>query len=55
MTVDLYRPSLEGRRIVFAATGLTAGAHTLTVTVLETKNAGSSGTRVDVDAFLVLN
>jgi hypothetical protein len=53
--VDLYNATLQGRRIVFAATGLTDGPHTLTVTVLGLKNAASSGFRVDIDAFAVLN
>ena len=43
-----------GRRIVFAATGLSNTAHTLQLTVLGTKNPASSGFRVDVDAFAVL-
>jgi hypothetical protein len=54
-TVDLYNATLQGRRIVFAATGLTPGQHTIEVRVLGTKNAASSGFRVDVDAFGVLS
>ena len=47
--------SLLGRRIVFAATGLSNTAHTLQLTVLGTKNPASSGVRLDVDAFTVLS
>jgi hypothetical protein len=46
---------LQGRRIVFAQTGLTNTTHTIEITVLGTKNAASSGTRVDIDAFAVLS
>jgi hypothetical protein len=53
--VDLYHTTLQGRRIVFAATNLSDGPHTIEVTVLGTKNAASSGFRVDIDAFAVLN
>jgi hypothetical protein len=53
-TVDLYAASLQARKSVFVANGLDpAASHTLEVRVLETKNAASSGTRVDVDAFVV--
>jgi hypothetical protein len=38
-----------------SVTNLTSGAHTLEVKVLGTKNAASTGTRVDFDAFAVLN
>jgi hypothetical protein len=54
-TVDLYNATLQQRKSVFVANGLDpAVGHTLEVKVLGTKNASSSGTRVDVDAFVVL-
>jgi hypothetical protein len=54
-TVDLYTATLQPRKAVFVANGLNPGAsHTLEVRVLGTKNASSSGTRADVDAFVVL-
>jgi len=54
-TVDLYASTSQPRKVVFSKAGLdpTAG-HTLTVRVLGTKSASSSGTRVDVDAFVAL-
>ena len=52
--VDLYSATLQGRRIVFAANGLAAGQHTIQIRVLGQKHSASSGTRVDVDALLVL-
>jgi hypothetical protein len=53
-TVDLYHATLQGRRIVFAADGLAPGAHTLEIRTLATANPASTGTRVDLDAVLVL-
>jgi N-acetylneuraminic acid mutarotase len=54
-TVDLYSSTLQPRRSAFVKNSLDpAVAHTLEVGVLGTKNASSSGTRVDVDAFVVL-
>jgi hypothetical protein len=59
-TVDLYSPTQQARRMVFS--GLRAlddpyetHSHTIEVRVLGTKNAASSGTRVDVDAFTVMS
>ena len=50
-TVDLFSASTQARRIVFAATGLSAGPHTLKIVV-----SGTSGRpRVDVDGFLTLS
>jgi hypothetical protein len=43
------------RRVVFSKNQLDPSAsHELEVRVLGTKSASSSGTRVDVDAFVVL-
>jgi hypothetical protein len=54
-TVDLYSPALQARRVVFSQGGLDpTKVHTLEVRVLGTKNAASSGKRVDVDAFIAL-
>jgi hypothetical protein len=53
--VDLYAASLQKATVVGTVSGLSAGTHTVTITVLDAtrKNPSSSGTRVDVDAFLV--
>jgi Big-like domain-containing protein len=48
--VDTYSPS-PGLAVVFTATGLTSGVHTLTITVTGTKNPASSDTWVIIDAF----
>lgn len=54
-TVDLYSSTALSRRVVYAANGLDPSvSHRLQIKVLGTKNASSSGTRVDVDAFVVL-
>jgi len=54
-TVDLYSPTVLPRKVLYSANGLNPSvAHTLEVKVLGTKNASSSSTRVDVDAFVVL-
>jgi Divergent InlB B-repeat domain len=50
-TVDLYAPTVGGYTKTFA--GLTNAAHTITVKVLGTKNAGSTGYSVVIDAFSV--
>ncbi len=49
--VDLYASSLSERRIVFSATGLTAGPHTLKIVVGGTRGRP----RVDIDGFVVLS
>jgi hypothetical protein len=54
-TVDLYSATMQTRRVVFSKGGLApTNTHTLEVRVLGTKNAASSGTQVDVDAFVAL-
>lgn len=54
-TVNLYAASAQARQVVFARTGLNPTAtHTLKVYVPGTKPSASSGTRVDVDAFVVV-
>ncbi len=53
--VDLYSSTVLQRRVVFTQDGLDPSvSHTLEVRVLGTKNASSTGTRVDIDAFVVL-
>jgi hypothetical protein len=53
-TVDLFSPTTRQRQMVFVRNGLTPGQHTLEIRVLGTKSAASTGLRVDVDAFVVL-
>jgi hypothetical protein len=54
-TIDLYTASAQPRRVVYNATSLDPSvSHTLEVRVLGTKRAASTGTRVDVDAFVAL-
>lgn len=55
-TVDLYASTSQPRKVVFSQAGLdpTVG-HTISVQVLGTKGTASSGTRVDVDAFVALH
>ncbi len=53
-TVDLYSSTALSRKVIYSANGLTLSDHALQIKVLGTKNASSSGTRVDVDAFVVL-
>jgi hypothetical protein len=52
-TVDLYASSTQDRKVVFSRS-LAPGDHTLQIRVLGTKNASSSGRRMDVDAFIVM-
>ena len=42
------------RQMVFTKSWSSSASHTLEVRVLGTKNASSSGKRVDVDAFVAL-
>jgi hypothetical protein len=55
-TVDLYAPTLQPAQVVWSTSGLKAAptTHTVKVTVAGTKNAASTGTRVDYDAILTL-
>jgi hypothetical protein len=50
-TVDLYSPTVQPARIVAAVTNIASGTHTVTITVLGTRSAASTGTRVDIDGF----
>jgi hypothetical protein len=53
-TVDLYSSSVQPRKVVFTKGWAASKSRTLEIRVLGTKNAASSGERVDVDAFVVL-
>lgn len=56
VTVDLYSPTPGFAVVAFAANGLASGRqHAVSVQVLGTRNAASSGVRVDTDGFVVLN
>jgi hypothetical protein len=48
--VDTYSPS-PAAAVVFTATGLPRGAHTLTIEVTGTRNPASTDTWVIIDAF----
>ncbi len=51
-TVDTYLPQEEEyQAVMFSATDLAAGSHTLTIEVTGQKNASSQGTSIYVDAF----
>ena len=52
--VDLYSASAKARLMVFTKAVPPSRSHTLVVRALGTKAPASRGTRVDVDAFLVL-
>jgi hypothetical protein len=52
--VDLYAPTVGAARVPVAVDNLPAGTHTVTVTVLGTRNPASSGTRVDLDGWGVI-
>lgn len=53
-TVDLYASATKAGRMVWAM-DVSAGTHTVEVHALGTKNNSSTGTRVDVDAFVTWN
>ncbi len=54
-TRDLYASTTQPRRMAYAKNQLNQLVpHTIEVRVLGQKNASSSGTRVDVDAFVLL-
>ena len=50
-TVDLYAPTVAAARVVWTSQ-LDPGSHSVEVRVTGTSNASSTGSRVDVDAFL---
>jgi beta-lactam-binding protein with PASTA domain len=53
-TIDLYQSATTAavRRVVFQRSFPTVGTHTIEIRVLGTKTTASTGTRVDVDAFV---
>ena len=54
-TVDLYAPTLQAARVVYAANDLApTETHTVVVELTGTSNPSSRGARVDVDGFVVL-
>ncbi len=53
-TIDLYSPTKQFRQVVWAMDFGSAATHTVEFRVTGTKNAKSGGTRVDFDAFLVM-
>jgi hypothetical protein len=54
-SVDLYNSTSQWRKAIYVKNNMNLSrAHTLEVDVLGTKSATSGGTRVDVDAFVVL-
>lgn len=52
--VELFAETVSTRRAMFTRSGLSPGAHTLTIRVTGSKLGKSKGTRVDVDAFTSL-
>lgn len=48
-TVDLYRPGYLAQQILYAASALPQGSHTLKIVAAGVKNSASSGYFVDVD------
>jgi hypothetical protein len=53
-TIDLYSATSKSRQIAIDVSFTTNGTHRLEVRALGTKNAKSTGTKVGVDAFVVL-
>jgi bacillopeptidase F len=50
--VDLYAPTKATWQTPRSYSGLAAGSHTITITVLGSKNAASTGYKVVIDAFI---
>ena len=54
-TIDLYSQTTKGAQVVWQTAGLTRGVqHRVAVKVTGTRNTASTGTEVDVDAFIAL-
>jgi hypothetical protein len=53
-TVDLYASALHTRQVVFSKVVNPSRDHVLEIHVLGAKRSASTGTRVDVDGFVVL-
>jgi len=52
-TVNLYSSTYRHRRVIFLTTWGSSGSHTIQIKVIS-KSAGSSGSRIDLDAYLTL-
>jgi hypothetical protein len=52
-SVDTYAGQWKKQQVLFTKAGLSAGNHTITITVTPNKNAASSGLLQDIDAFIV--
>jgi hypothetical protein len=52
-TVDTYASPLQYKAVLFSATGLPAGSHTLTIEITGNRNPASGGSWIWVDAFQV--
>ncbi|MBA2558066.1 MAG: fibronectin type III domain-containing protein, partial [Chloroflexi bacterium] len=52
--IDLYSPSVVKRRVVFSRSFSSSVSRVLEIRVLGTRGASSTGTRVDLDAVVVL-
>jgi hypothetical protein len=53
--VDMYSPTTLYQQVVFEASGLGEGIHTLTVSPTQTKNPASVSTWVEIDAIEAVN
>ncbi|MBB3326704.1 fibronectin type III domain-containing protein [Microlunatus antarcticus] len=51
-TVDLYSSTTKTQQVAYEVTGLPESAHTIRVVRTGTKNAGSSSTNIQLDAFV---
>jgi hypothetical protein len=47
---DQYASSRQPRQLLWSATGLTSGQHTVTISVSGQKNSASTGTGIQIDA-----
>ena len=52
--VDMYNSTSKARLVAFNKSWSTPGTHTIEIKVRGSKSAASSGTRIDVDSFIVL-
>ena len=51
--VDTYSRTQQTERVLFTASGLAPGQHAITIQVTARKSASSSGTRQEIDAFII--
>ena len=54
-SVDLYARANSGSVLKYVRTGLPRAVHTLVITATGTRNAASTGNRVDIDAVALIN